>query len=178
MRSASLPLSVVVGALMISVAVSGLIVISTASQGSKSNSQLECESGILDAGANGSNVLVYELCLERMTVGFEGSEVVEEISCRANGDIQLWLLADGSRCKGQPASSDDHVYELWEPLRGVGRATAAPVRQLLTCRIGMSKRGTIVVPDARDAILETRTGDTNYERLTRQFISQCAQPAA
>jgi hypothetical protein len=173
-----MPLSVAVGALMISVAVSGLIVMSTASQGSKSNSQLECESGILDAGDNGSNVLVYELCLERMTVGFESSEVVEEISCRANGDIQLWLLADGSRCKAQPPSSHDQVYEFWEPLRGIGRATSAPVRQLLTCRTGATNGATIIVPDARDAILETRTGGTKYERLTRQFISQCIRPDA
>ncbi len=177
MPSASTPPSVV-GALMMGLVASALIVMSTAPQGSKSNSQLECESGILDGGENGINVLVYELCLEKMTVGFESSDVVEEISCRPNGDIQLWLLADDTRCEGQPASSDDHVHELWEPLRGVGRVTAAPVRQLLTCRIGMSKRATIVVPDARHAILETRIGDTKYERLTRQFISQCAQPAA
>lgn len=176
MPSASLPVSVI-GVLLISVAVSGLIM-STASQGSKSNSQPECESGILDAGDNGSNVLVYELCLERMTVGFESSEVVEEISCRANGDIQLRLLADGSRCKGQPASSHDQVHEFWEPLRGIGRATSSPVRQLLTCRIGLTNGATIIVPDARDAILETRTGETKYERLTRQFISQCIRPDA
>jgi len=175
MPSASTPPSVVSA---LGVVASALIVMSTAPQGSKSNSQLECESGILDDGENGINVLVYELCLERMTVGFESSDVVEEISCRANGDIQLWLLADGSRCKGQPVSSDDQVFELWEPLRGVGRATVAPVRQLLTCRIGMSNRATIVVPDARDAILETRTGDTKYERLTRQFISQCIRQDA
>lgn len=177
MPSASMPLSVI-GAFMTSVAVSGLIVMSTVSQGSKSNSQLKCESGVLDAGENGLNVLVYELCLERMTVGFENSEVVEQISCRANGDVQLWLLADGSRCKGQPAFSHDQVYEFWEPLRGIGRATSAPVRQLLTCGIGLTNRATIIVPDARDAILETRTGDTKYERLTRQFISQCIRPDA
>ena len=177
MRSASTP-QCVFSTLMMGVVGSALIVMSTAPQGSKSNSQLECESGILDGGENGMNVLVYELCLERLTVGFESSNVVEEISCRANGDVQLWLLADGSRCKGQPASTDDQVYEVWEPLRGVGRATAAPVRQLVTCRIGMSNGATIVVPDARDAILETRTGDTKYERLTRQFISQCIRPDA
>lgn len=153
-----------------------LIVILTASQGSKSNSQLECERGILHTGQNGMNVLIYELCLERMTVGFESSDVIEEISCRANGDIRLWFLTDGSRCRNRPASNDDQAYEYWEPLRGVGRATAAPVRQLLTCPIDMSRRATIVVPDARDAILETRRGDTKYEELTRRFISQCLQP--
>lgn len=177
MPSASTPPSVV-SVLMMGLVASALIVMLTAPQGSKSNSQLECESGILDAGENGIDVLVYELCLERMTVGFRRSDVVEEISCRPNGDIQLWLLADSARCEGQPASSDDQTYELWEPLRGVGRVTAAPVRQLLTCRMRMSNRATIVVPDARDAILETRTGDTKYERLTRQFISQCIQPTA
>jgi hypothetical protein len=163
---------------MMGVVGSALIVMSTAPQGSKSNGQLDCESGILDAGENGRNVLVYELCLERMTVGFESSDIVEEISCRSNGDIQLWLLADGALCEGRPAASDDQTYEIWEPLRGVGRATAAPVRQLLTCRIGVSNRATIVVPDARDAILETRTGDTKYERLTRQFVSQCLRQDA
>jgi hypothetical protein len=157
---------------------SALIVMSTAPQGGRSTVQLECESGLLDAGENGMNVLVYELCRERMTVGFESSDVVEEISCGPDGDVRLWLLADGARCEGRPASSDAQVHELWEPLAGVGRATAAPVRQLLTCRIGMSNRATIVVPDAREAILETRTGDTKYERLTRQFVSRCIRPDA
>lgn len=176
MPSSPIPLSF--GALVTGVALSGLIVMSTALQGSRANSQLECESGILDAGENGANALVYELCLERMTVGFESSEVVEEISCTANGDIQLRLLADGSRCKGQTVSSDDQVHEFWEPLRGVGRATSAPVRQLLTCRIGPTNGTAIIVPDARDAILETRTGDTKYEKLTRRFISRCIRPDA
>jgi hypothetical protein len=177
MPSGATPPSVV-GALMMGVVGSALIVMSTAPQGSKSNGQPECENGILDAGENGRNVLVYELCLERMTVGFKSSDVVEEISCRPNGAIRLWLLADGARCDGRSADGDDQVYELWEPLRGVGRATAAPVRQLLTCRGGMSNRATIIVPDARDAILETRTGDTKYERLTRQFISRCIRQDA
>jgi hypothetical protein len=177
MPSASNPGSVA-GALVMSLTISGLIVMSTALQGSKSNSQLECERGVLDAGENGLNVLVYELCPNRMSVGFQSSEVVEEISCRANGNIDLWLLADVSRCKGRPASSDDQVYELWEPLRGIGGATSAPLRQLLRCRIGFATRATILVPDARDAILETRTGDTKFEKLTRQLISQCIRPDA
>jgi hypothetical protein len=167
-----------VSALMIGVVGSALIVMSAAPQARRSNAQLKCESGVLDAGDGGKNVLVYELCRERMTVGFESSDVVEQISCKPNGDIQLWLLADRARCEGKRASADDEVYELWEPLRGVGRATEAPVRQLLTCRIGVSNRATIVVPDARDAILETRTGDTKYERLSRRFISRCIRPNA
>lgn len=168
----------VVSALMMGVISSTLIVMLAAPQESNANAQSNCESGVIDAGDNGENVLVYELCRERMTVGFESSDVVEEISCRPNGDVELWLLADGARCEGRTASTDDEAYELWEPLWGAGRATEAPVRQLLTCRIGMSNTATIVVPDARDAILETRTGDTKYERLTRWFISQCIRPGA
>ena len=177
MPFASTPQSVVSG-LMIGAIGSALIIMSTGPQGNRSNSQLECESGVLDAGENGMNVLVYESCLGRLTVGFQGSEVIEELSCMPNGDIQLWLLADSARCKGQPTSSHDQVYELWEPLKGIGRAPAAPVRQMLTCRIGMMNGATIVVPDARAAILETRTGDTKYEKLTRQFISRCVRPDA
>lgn len=177
MPSASVPRSVA-GALMMGVAASGLIVLSTAPEGSRSSSRSECEHGILDAGENGLNVLVYELCRDTMTVGFESSDVVEEISCRPNGDIQLWLLADGSRCKGRPSSSDNQVYEFWEPLRGTGRTTTAPVRQLLKCQSGLTDRATIIVPDAGDAILETRTGDTKYEKLTRQFIARCIRPDA
>jgi len=151
---------------------------SAAPQVSKVNPQLNCESGVLDVGDNGNNVLVYELCRERMTVGFESSDIVEEISCRPNGDIQLWLLADSTRCKGQTESTDDEVHELWEPLRGAGGVTAAPVQQLLRCHLGVSRMATIVVPDARDAILETRAGDSKYERLTRRFISRCVRPDA
>lgn len=177
MPSASTP-RIAVSGLMMGAIGSALIILSTAPQGSKSNSQLECESGILDAGQNGMNVLIYELCLGRLTMGFKSSDVIEEISCRPNGDVELWLLTDDDRCEGQSGSNHDPVYELWEPLRGVGRATVAPVRQLLTCRVGMMNRATIVVPDARDAILETRTGDTKYEKLTRRFISQCIRPDA
>lgn len=176
MPSASIPQSVA-SALMMGVAASGLIVLSTVPEGSKSSSRWECERGILDAGENGLNVLVYELCPDRLTVGFESSDMVEEISCRPNGDIQLWLLADGSRCKGRPRSSDDQVYEFWEPLRGIGK-TSAPVRQLLKCQNGSTDRATIIVPDAGDAILETRTGNTKYEKLTRQFIARCIRPNA
>jgi len=133
----------------------------------------DCESGILDAGAGGMNVLVYELCPERLTVGFRGSDVIEEMSCAPDGEIRLWLRVDNDRCDAWPASDHDQVHDLLEPLRGVGRATAAPVRQLLACRGGTMNRATIVVPAARAALLETRTGDTTYEQLSRQFISRC-----
>ncbi|MDP2334516.1 MAG: hypothetical protein Q8M19_27880 [Reyranella sp.] len=133
-----------------------------------------CEDGILDAGTDGMNVLIYELCPQRLTVGFESSDVIEEMSCAPDGDIRLWLRANNARCDARPASDHDRAYELLEPLRGVGRSTAAPVRQLLTCRGGTMNRATIVVPAARDAILETRTGDTTYEQLSRRFISRCS----
>lgn len=133
----------------------------------------DCGGGILDAGTDGMNVLVYELCPERLTVGFQSSDVIEEMSCAPDGEIRLWLRAANDRCEGRPESDHDQAYELLEPLRGVGRATAVPVRQLLTCRGGTMNRATIVVPEARDAILETRAGDTTYEQLSRWFISQC-----
>ncbi|MDP1961039.1 MAG: hypothetical protein Q8K93_02435 [Reyranella sp.] len=133
----------------------------------------DCEGGILDAGTDGMNVLVYELCPERLTVGFRSSDVIEEISCGPDGEIRLWLRAANDRCEGRPESDHGRDYELLEPLRGVGRAAADAVRQLLTCRGGTINRATIVVPEARDAILETRIGDTTYEQLSRRFISQC-----
>jgi hypothetical protein len=165
---------------------SALIALSTAAQGSgsmspsfsPSMSPRDCERGILDGGVDGMNVLVYELCPGRLTVGFESSDMIEEMSCRPDGDIRLWLVTDDDRCEAQPASDHDQVYELWEPLAGVGRATAAPVRKLLTCRGGRMNRATIVVPEARDALLETRTGDTKYDQVTRQFVSRCLRPDA
>lgn len=141
---------------------------------SQGNSPGGCEDGILDAGENGMNVLVYQLCPGRLTVGFQSSDVIEEMSCRPDGDIELWFLTGDHRCAGRPASDRDRVHELREPLRGVGRTTAAPVRQLLTCPGGTMNRATIVVPEARDAILETRTGDTTYEQLSRRFVSRCS----
>jgi hypothetical protein len=149
------------------VIVATLVLLSTAPQ-----SRCGCESGILDDGAEGMNVVVYELCARRLSVGFRNSDVIEEIACLSNGDVSLWILADPSRCPDRPAADGEEVYELREPLKGVGRATALPVRQLLTCR-GPLQRATIVVPDARSAILETRTGDTKYEKLARHFVSQC-----
>jgi hypothetical protein len=155
-----------------------LIALPAAVQESRSVLAGDCKSGILDAGTDGMNVLVYELCPERMTVGFRSSDVIEEMSCGPNGEVRLWLRASDDRCEGRPASDHDRAHELQEPLRGVGRATAAPVRQLLTCHGDSMNRATIVVPEARDAILETRTGDTTYEQLSRRFISQCIRPDA
>lgn len=155
-----------------------MIFLSTPPQEIKSKAQFECERGILDAGEDGMNVLVFELCAGRLTVGFKNSDAIEEITCTTNGDIQLWLLTDDDKCARQPAGNHDQVYELWEPLKGVGRATAAPVRQLLKCSGGTMKRARIFVPDARTAILETRTGDTEYEKITRHFLSQCIPPIA
>ena len=143
---------------------------------SQGNSPGGCEDGILDAGENGMNVLVYEHCPGRLTVGFQSSDVIEEMSCQPDGDIELWFLTGDDRCAGRPASDQEQVHELREPLRGVGRQTAVAVRQLLICRGGTMSRATIVVPDARDALLETRTGDTTYEQVTRRFISSCMHP--
>ncbi|MDI1284841.1 MAG: hypothetical protein PSV46_10620 [Reyranella sp.] len=154
-----------------------LIALSTAAPGSRASVRCECERGLLDAGQDGMNVLVYELCPEQLTVGFRSSDVIEEISCGPDGEVRLWMSTDDERCEGEPTGGLGQAYDLWEPLRGPGRATAAPVRKLLTCR-GQMNRATIVVPDARDALLETRPGDTLYEQLTRRFIAQCIRPAA
>ena len=136
----------------------------------------ECERGMLDGGEGCMNVLVYELCDERLSFGFESSDVIEEISCRPSGGIRLWMSVHHERCDTLPAAHTEQVYDLLEPLRGVGRMTAAPVAKRLRCGDGTTHQATIVVTDASDALLETRTGDTKYERLTRRFISQCAGP--
>lgn len=141
-----------------------------------SGSARDCEGGVLDDGAGGMNVLVYELCAERLSIGFESSDVIEEISCSPTGEVRLWMSVHHQRCDTPPAASSEQFYDLLEPLRGVGRMTAAPVTMHLRCGDGTTHQATIVVPDARDALLETRIGDTRYERLTRQFISQCAAP--
>ncbi|CAN5732971.1 hypothetical protein BH11PSE3_BH11PSE3_41440 [soil metagenome] len=167
----------IVGGLMMGAVGLATVALSTSLQGGRRNVAVECESGVLDAGEGGLNVLVYRLCAGRLTVGFKDSDSIEEIHCLPNGGIELWLSADNGRCGGQP-SSDDQVYELNEPLKGVGRATAAPVRQLLTCRGGVMNQATIVVPEARAALLETRRGDTEYEAVTRQFISGCVAQSA
>lgn len=150
--------------------------LSAAAEGGSSAVRGECERGILDVGQGGMNVLVYELCAERLTVGFRSSDVIEEISCGADGGIRLWMPADDDRCAAHPPTDPEQVYALLEPLRGVGRVTSAPVRKELTCRSGTMNRASIVVPDARDALLETRSGDTTYEQVTRRFISQCRRP--
>ena len=136
----------------------------------------DCERGVLDDGEGGMNVLVYELCADRLTVGFRSSDVIEEITCEPGGRVRLWMSTDHDRCAAQPATDAPRIYDLLEPLRGVGRTTAGPVAKRLTCGGDTTNRATVVVPDARAALLETRTGDTIYERTTRRFISQCVRP--
>lgn len=153
------------------------IALSETPHASRSNTSTECESGILDAGMQGMNVLVYEFCADRLTIGFRNSDVVEELTCKPNGGVELWLSTGDPRCHGEFASQQDRVHELLEPLRGAGRATALPVRQLLACRTDRMNRATTTVPDARAALLETRTGDTVYERVTRRFVAECAAPS-
>jgi hypothetical protein len=166
------------GGSMMGIAGAAFAALSTPLQEHRTTAGLDCESGVLDPGDASLNVLVYRLCPERLTIGFENSDVLEEISCASNGDVRLWLLAGNATCDRLPASDRDQVHELWEPLTSVGRSTAAPVRQLLLCRVGIMNRATIIVPDARDALLETHTGDTKYEALTRRLISACVRPNA
>ncbi|MFZ5780934.1 MAG: hypothetical protein ACOY4R_12120 [Pseudomonadota bacterium] len=123
------------------------------------------------------DVLVYEMCAERLSVGFRNSDVLEEITCKPDGDIELWLSTDDARCQGWREDGQDRVHELWERLHDAGRQTTEPVRKLLTCHGPSMYRTTLVVPDARAALLETRIGDSKYETLTRRFISRCL-PAA
>jgi hypothetical protein len=132
-----------------------------------------CETGILDDGENGMNVLTYKMCLGSLTIGFQSSEIIEEISCDAQGRIALWFVTGGARCAARAGPDRDMTYELFEPLRGVGRATVLPVRQLLTCPAGVTGRATIAVPDARAAVIETRRGDSAYEKLVRRFVAAC-----
>lgn len=155
-----------------------VIALSTALQAHSVKVGSECESGMLDPGDAGLNVLVYDLCHERLTIGFASSDMLEEVACMPNGHIRLWRLVGNARCARFPASDRDQVHELWEPLKSVDRSTRAPVRQLLLCRAGMMPHATIIVPDARDALLEINIGDTKYESVTRRFISACLQPIA
>jgi hypothetical protein len=155
-----------------------ILVLSTPLQASAVTATLACESGVLDAGETGLNVLVFRLCADRLTIGYKNSDVVEEVSCMPDGDVRLWLRAGNTRCDRLPTTGRDQVHELWEPLAGIGRSTVEPVRQLLLCRAGMMNNATIIVPDARDALLETRTGATKYEQVTRRLIAACAQPNA
>jgi hypothetical protein len=153
-----------------------LVTVPAAAQDESAAIPSDCERGVLDGGQGGMNVLVYELCADRLTVGFRSSDVIEEMSCGPVGGIRLWMSANDDRCAAQPATESEQVYDLLEPLRGLGRATAAPVAKRLTCSGGTMNRATVVVRNARAALLETRTGDTMYERVTRRFISQCARP--
>lgn len=137
----------------------------------------DCETGVLDGGEGGMNVLVYQLCADRLTVGFRDSEVVEEITCGPAGSVHLWMSVDHKVCGSPPAPDAPRVYDLLEPLRGVGGTVSAPVAKRVTCG-GTSGRATAVVPDARAALLATRTGDTLYEQVSRRFIRQCIGPSA
>lgn len=137
----------------------------------------DCETGVLDGGEAGMNVLVYQLCADRLTVGFRDSEVIEEITCGPAGSVHLWMSTDHEICGSPPSPDTPEVYDLLEPLRGVGGTVSAPVAKRVTCG-GTSGRATAVVPDARGALLATRTGDTLYEQVSRRFITQCIGPSA
>jgi len=137
----------------------------------------DCETGVLDGGEAGMNVLVYKLCADRLTVGFRDSEVIEEITCGPAGSVHLWMSTDHEICGSRLAADAPRVYDLLEPLRGVGGTVSAPVAKRVTCG-GTSGRATAVVPDARAALLATRTGDTLYEEVSRLFIAHCIGPTA
>lgn len=137
----------------------------------------DCENGVLDGGEGGMNVLVYQFCADRLTVGFRDSEVIEEITCGPAGSVHLWMSTDHEICGSPPAPDTPKVYDLLEPLRGVGGTVSAPVAKRVTCG-GTSGRATAVVPDARAALLMTRTGDMVYEQVSRRFVRQCIGPSA
>jgi len=136
----------------------------------------DCESGILDGGEAGMNVLVYQLCADRLSVGFRDSEVIEEMTCGPAGSVHLWMSTDHEICGSPPAPDAPQIYDLLEPLRGVSGSSSAPVAKRVTCG-GTSGRATAVVSDARAALLATRTGDTIYEQVSRRFIRQCMGPS-
>lgn len=136
----------------------------------------DCETGVLDGGEAGMNVLVYQLCADRLTVGFRDSEVIEEITCGPAGSVHLWMSTDHEICGSPPAPDAPRVYDLLEPLRGVGGTMSAAVAKRVTCG-GTSGRATAVVPDARAALLATRTGDSLYEQVSRRFIRRCLEPS-
>ena len=154
-----------------------LLFAASAIQASSRAHASDCESGVLDGGEGGVNVLIYQLCADRLTVGFRDSEVIEEITCGPAGSVHLWMTTDHDICDSPPAPDMPRVYDLLEPLRGVGGTSSAPVAKRVTCG-GTSGRATAVVSDARRALLATRTGDTIYEQVTRRFIAQCMGPAA
>lgn len=136
----------------------------------------DCENGVLDGGEAGMNVLVYQLCADRLTVGFRDSEVIEELTCGPAGSVHLWMSTDHEICGSPPAPETPRVYDLLEPLRGVGGTSSAPVAKRVTCG-GTSGRATAVVSDARAALLATRTGDSIYEQVSRRFVRQCMGPS-
>lgn len=154
-----------------------LLAASAAIQESGEARASDCETGVLDGGDAGMNVLVYQLCADRLTVGFRDSEVIEELTCGPAGSVHLWMSTDHEICGFPPAPGTPRVYDLLEPLRGVGGASSAPVAKRVTCG-GTSGRATAVVPDARAALLATRTGDTIYEQVSRRFIAYCIGPTA
>ncbi len=154
-----------------------LLAASAVMQGDDAARASDCESGVLDGGEGGMNVLVYQLCPDRLTVGFRDSEVIEEITCGPAGSVHLWMSTDHEICGSPPAPDTPKVYDLLEPLRGVGGTSSAPVAKRVTCG-GTSGRATAVVSDARGALLATRTGDSIYEQVSRRFIQQCMGPAA
>lgn len=154
-----------------------LFAASTAMQGGGAARASDCENGILDRGEGGMNVLVYQLCADRLTVGFRDSEVIEEITCGPAGSVHLWISTDHEICGAPPAPDTPKVYDLLEPLRGIGGTSSAPVAKRVTCG-GSSGRATAVVSDARAALLATRTGDRIYEQVSRRFIAQCLGPSA
>jgi hypothetical protein len=153
-----------------------LLAASAAMQESGEVRASDCETGVLDGGEGGMNVLVYQFCADRLIVGFRDSEVVEEITCGPAGSVHLWMSTDHEVCGSPPAPDAPRVYDLLEPLRGVGGTVSAPVAKRVTCG-GTSGRATAVVPNARAALSATRTGDTLYEQVSRRFIKQCLEPS-
>ena len=131
------------------------------------------QGGSLDQGKDGVNVFVYRLCPQKLSLGFANSEVIEELACKPDGAVALWLLIDDERCRLRPGTPTASTTEILEPFISLGRTTGSPVRQLLTCRAGVFGKATLVVPDAREVILATRTGDTAYEVLSRRFANTC-----
>ena len=51
-----------------------LLALSTPLRASAATATLDCESGVLDEGEAGWNVLVFRLCPDRLTIGYENSE--------------------------------------------------------------------------------------------------------
>lgn len=133
----------------------------------------ECEKGVIDPGKDGTDVVVYTLCPEKLDVGFDRSELIETLKCKPNGVIEVNFGTDADKCAGRTPSQGEKTYELLEPLKEFGRVSAAAVRQVLTCRADGLRNAEITIPDAKSALLETRTGATKYEQVSKKFIAQC-----